>query len=338
VNEKDFVNLLIAVIIMVLCILWPSKKPKDDGREAENNTDTAHNERQRAVGLMTNPSGDDADTKEHQAAEQRYWKRQNKLGGAAVFISFLTLGAAVTAGAIAWNAYVISADALRASQDAARSAEDTVIETRKQIVEAKRQANAAEQQVGVQTDTEERQLRAYVIINNNFKKVEGFSAGNKPHVIATLENVGQTPVYDLTWTSGFNVLPFPLTGTISYATCEALLAQPDANRWFFGSSTDIEKYRTTVLSPNDMQPVKNGTSAIYFHGRICYRDIFRKIRRTDFCVRFLGENPTNGDLCERENQAIKARHRAIPHNRPFVTVLSLDTLRMYSPSSASSLT
>jgi hypothetical protein len=210
----------------------------------------------------------------HHARERLHWRRQERFNGFTGLFTFIAALAAVTAAGFAGYAYT----------------------------EARRQAKAAEDQLGVQKDTEERQLRAYVILNNDFKLAEGFRAGGTPHVRAILENVGQTPVYDLTWVSGFNVRPYPLNEQSTYDTCDALLAQPNANRWFFGKSTEIEKFRPSALTADDMLPVLAGNSAIYFHGRICYRDIFKKARQTDFCVSFRGENPKDGNFCERENR------------------------------------
>jgi hypothetical protein len=148
-------------------------------------------------------------------------------------------------------------------------------------------------------DTSERQLRAYVILARNYKKIEDFELGKKPHIMTTIENVGQTPVYNGTWISGLNVLPNPLPGKFSYADCDIIMKQPDAKQWFFGKSADIDKERDREISAEEIKQLKEENYALFFHGRICYRDIFQKIRTTDFCMRFFLGRDTNESVRQK---------------------------------------
>ena len=103
-------------------------------------------------------------------------------------------------------------------------------------------------------DQEIRQLRAYVMLSRDFKKIDGFKVGEKPRVVATFENHGQTPAYEATWESGINFLPYPLPGDFTYPECTRILEQEDANKWSsFGKSSDIEKTAKNPITDADMQ-------------------------------------------------------------------------------------
>jgi hypothetical protein len=176
----------------------------------------------------------------------------------------------------------------------------------KQVAEAKRSADEAHRQANAAEDTEERQLRAYVALGE-FKKVEKFGVGEKPHLIIGLDNVGQTPVYEATWNTGIGVFNYPMPADlpviIPYPACSDLMGRPDAKHWFLGKTRDAEKEKDQALTPAEITNLTAGTSAVYFHGRICYRDIFNKIRRTDFCVLWRWQNGRFGDaiFCEKGN-------------------------------------
>ena len=154
-------------------------------------------------------------------------------------------------------------------------------------------------------DNAQRQLRAYVIIGG-FRKVEKFALNETPHVAITFDNVGQTPAYDATWLSGINVLPYPMEKTalqgFAFPECEMIIDKNDP-RWFFGKSVDIDKYKDKAITDDEWKSLSSGSAAIYLVGRICYRDIFQKTRRTDFCMLWRWDNGRFGDAiaCEKGN-------------------------------------
>jgi len=171
---------------------------------------------------------------------------------------------------------------------------------------------AAAWQAYVANDTEKRSLRAYVILSHNFKKIDGFGSGKTPYIVAMFENLGQTPVYSATWQSGIDFLPYPLKIEIVYPDCAAIMRTPDAKRWTFGKSTDIDKRGIRAMADvgNDARAITDiewqqyteGTAAFYFVGRFCYKDIFEKIRHTDFCTQY--RKGSDGlEFCERNNDA-----------------------------------
>src|SRR5262249_28429529 len=148
-----------------------------------------------------------------------------------------------------------------------------------------------------------RQLRAYVIIGGSIK-VENFDAKAKPRVIVTLENVGQTPVYDATLMSGIGPVPYPFTKEgppLKVQECSEILASSDVQRWFFSKSRDSFKEAHDALSEPQMATLKAGSAAIVFAGRLCYLDFFNKVRRTNFCLYWHWDDGRFGDanFCEK---------------------------------------
>jgi hypothetical protein len=117
-------------------------------------------------------------------------------------------------------------------------------------------------QAWIASDNEERQLRAYVIIGA-FKKVENFDARAKPRVIVTLENVGQTPVYDATWLSGIDPVTYPFAKGAPapvFLECSEIMTRADTRRWFFGKRHDVNKEAVNPLTDAEMTGLKAGNA------------------------------------------------------------------------------
>jgi hypothetical protein len=134
----------------------------------------------------------------------------------------------------------------------------------------------------VAMDTEKRQLRAYVIASTS--ELTNFAENGIGHVIGDLENMGQTPVTDAHWLSGINVLP--LEGDFSYPDCDAVNQQDEGSSWFFGKSAHPVKDRATPFTVDEINDVKSDNKLIVFHGRVCYKDVFKEQRYTDFCFQW----------------------------------------------------
>ena len=77
-------------------------------------------------------------------------------------------------------------------------------EMRQGSADTARLALAARDQADVSKDTEERQLRAYVIAEFP-NSLDNFVAGKKAESKVPAQNVGQTPVYDMGWIAGFSL-------------------------------------------------------------------------------------------------------------------------------------
>jgi hypothetical protein len=147
----------------------------------------------------------------HLARERLHWRRQERSNGFTGLFSSIAAVAAVFAAVFAGYVYV---------------------ETRNQVAEAKRAADEAHRQANAAEDTEERQLRAYVALGE-FKKVEKFGVGEKPHLIIGLDNVGQTPVYEATWNTGIGVFNYPMPADLPVIIVKLAKDDPDPYRRFF---------------------------------------------------------------------------------------------------------
>jgi hypothetical protein len=158
-------------------------------------------------------------------------------------------------------------------------------------------------QAYIARDAETRSLRAYVSLSLEFKKIQGFNSGETPYIYATFDNLGQTPVYKATWISGINALPYPLNTTFTYPDCKTLMQENDTKQWSFGKSATIDKTGPKPISNEEWNGYLAGSIGFYFHGRVCYRDIFDTVRRTDFCTVY--SKVSNGvfALCDRSNDA-----------------------------------
>lgn len=249
-------------------MLW-GKKPKDqpntEGGTSKDDAQYRWDDRQWSVPSYKHWEAGNSD---YQADERRYWRHQVRALWANVGIGIATFAAAVIAAVIAYHAYLASNTA--------------AVEAHRQADEAKRQADIAEQQVGVAKDTEERQLRAYVVVRAQ-DKIENVAVGGRAHVQGILDNVGQTPVYNSTVLSGIAVLDFPLKGPITFAPCNLVMNMSDSQRHFFGKESYPSKDRDIPFTEDEMTRIKNG-QAVYYYGRVCYSDIFQKIRHSEFCI------------------------------------------------------
>jgi hypothetical protein len=73
------------------------------------------------------------------------------------------------------------------------------------------------------------------------------------------------------------------------------MSETGGHKWFFGKMAYPEKDRNAPFTPDEVRLVKAGDSAVYFHGRVCYFDIFKEIRSTDFCIYWAWKNCGQGN-------------------------------------------
>jgi len=76
-------------------------------------------------------------------------------------------------------------------------------------------------------------------------------------------------------------------------------------KWFFGKISYPDKDRDRVFTTSEIDQIKAGHAVIYFNGRICYQDIFKKIRHTDFCIQWIWKsgNLSPATYCDKGNEA-----------------------------------
>ncbi|THI90752.1 MAG: hypothetical protein CAF41_003095 [Nitrospira sp. CG24A] len=154
-------------------------------------------------------------------------------------------------------------------------------------------ATATQESINNAKETSHRELRSYVVIGSN--DIPKLEEGKRPFVTSVVENIGKTPIYDGGWISGINVFTYPLTEDITNDSCTNVLKSPGAPKWLIGRSSKIEKWRVLPFQASEVKAIKEGRAAVYFHGRICYRDIFREVHYTDFCMRWRWENGHLGE-------------------------------------------
>lgn len=127
-----------------------------------------------------------------------------------------------------------------------------------------------------------RQLRAYIDVRP--RGISTVEEGLVPRVHDTFHNIGRTPAYDNGSFSRILVMEYPLTRRLVNDECRYVAPDPKAGKWFIGTPKRPGIARESPLTAAEVDAIKGGQSAIYFHGRVCYRDIFNEPHRTDFCL------------------------------------------------------
>lgn len=156
-------------------------------------------------------------------------------------------------------------------------------------------------QASIAQDTAKQQLRGYLVIGSN--DIPKLAEGIQPFVKVTIQNMGQTPIYDGAWISGLNVMNYPMRGDIENDDCRNVMNHSTSPKWMIGKESQMEKWRPTPFQADEVKLIQEGKAAIYLHGRICYRDIFKQVRYTDFCMHWKWENGRMGTglACEEGN-------------------------------------
>jgi hypothetical protein len=139
-----------------------------------------------------------------------------------------------------------------------------------------------------------RQLRAYVLPENaglmegNMLTPPQPARANIPGVGMLVKNGGQTPAYD--------VVSWAQIAVIQVAQENIALAIPPIQRQFphtLGGGCTFNKslWFDRQLTAAEIADIAIGTRAIYFYGRIEYRDAFTRTRYTNFRLRYTGQFP-----------------------------------------------
>jgi len=126
------------------------------------------------------------------------------------------------------------------------------------------------------------ELRAYV--NVRAAGPGALKEGLSPRVRDTIQNSGRTPAYNDAIHTFVTVADYPLIKNFERVTCPPDDQQPDKRRWFVGKVPRAETVRETPFTAEEITAIQTAKSALYFHGTVCYRDIFHESHRTDFCM------------------------------------------------------
>jgi hypothetical protein len=145
------------------------------------------------------------------------------------------------------------------------------------------------------------QLRAYIDVRA--KGITAIEEGVVPRVHDSFYNIGRTPAYDNGSSAHITVAEYPSTQKLVTDECSHARSNPKANKWFVGKVSRSETVRETPLTANEVEAIKDGKAAIYFHGRVCYRDIFNESHHTDFCTywKWTAGRMSPGLYCDQGN-------------------------------------
>lgn len=126
------------------------------------------------------------------------------------------------------------------------------------------------------------ELRAYV--NVRALGPPALKEGVSARVRETIQNAGRTPAYNDAIQAFITVADYPLIKNFERVTCPPDDSQPDKRKWFMGKVPRTETVRETPFTAEEITAIQTTKSALYYHGTVCYRDIFHESHRTDFCM------------------------------------------------------
>lgn len=142
--------------------------------------------------------------------------------------------------------------------------------------------DAGERQLSHLEGTPERQLRAYVLIENG--RVERDFGSKRLKAILTIKNSGQTPAYDLRHSSAVRFVPLE-AGTGFFddeVSKQKLIIAPNGQ-------VPIEIYSKLDFELENFHQYKAGGLKVLVYGQFKYRDAFKNIQTTDFIFEVTGD-------------------------------------------------
>jgi hypothetical protein len=289
VRESDIYNFVIALSVMGITMFW-RKKPKDQPNQEDGaSEDDAQYRWDDSKWRVPSYEHWYASNSDYQADERNYWWHQVRALWASIAIGIATLIAAVSAGLIAYWAY-------EATSAAVVEAQKQTVEAQNQTAQAMRQAEAAEAQIAVATDTEKRQLRAYigVVPPADNQIANPFLPPAKPLIRLTPKNFGMTPAYRAQHLVGLGVAAYPLPKEFEYPIQR--LTEPPNPITIYPGTLDIAGIIADAqrpLTPDEVKRIEDGKSArLYVWGTITYYDAFGTHHFTNFCIGFFNLTPT----------------------------------------------
>ena len=131
-------------------------------------------------------------------------------------------------------------------------------------------------------DTAKRQLRAYIVVRPT--RMAPVEAGITPRVQGMFENTGRTPAQEGGFLSHVTVAEYPLTKPFIHDDCRMVTTSLQGNKWFVGQVPQPATVREGPFTPSEITAINDGHAAVYFHGRVCYLDLFNESHRTNFCM------------------------------------------------------
>jgi hypothetical protein len=136
-----------------------------------------------------------------------------------------------------------------------------------------RLAEAASIQANTAVDTAQRQLRAYVFVDD--MGITGIDSGQGPETLIRIKNGGLTPAYGLVNQSAYtNVIGYPLKEALKPVTRLRLFTNKYSFSELGPGSTHDKKRRHRPITPLEIAGLRAGTFAIYFYGEVNFTDAF----------------------------------------------------------------
>jgi hypothetical protein len=163
------------------------------------------------------------------------------------------------------------------------------------------------QQLDVSRDTEQRQLRAYISIEDF--GADGTDSG-QPVFSYKSHNVGLTPAHDVRFFAWIGVLPYPLPKNFPHDDVRenTTVSQTTIGTGVFQRGRKIADAPLTTEQKN---AITDGSSfRLYFMGVARYKDAFEKSHETWFCINVGGA--TFRDFAAQTASAGVAAHVGLP--------------------------
>ena len=133
----------------------------------------------------------------------------------------------------------------------------------------------------------ERELRAYVSVPG--AGIGNFGASKRVQAKLHVRNCGQTPAYDLSLITTLGIRKLPRHDFEPSQKIEGLVSKGTVGP---GDFVEVPQEMETALTPEICERIQRREIAIFFFGKITYRDAFEKQRFTNF--RYIAE-PTDSD-------------------------------------------
>lgn len=183
-----------------------------------------------------------------------------------------------------------SEDAITAAQRSAKAAEDAVAKSDELLAHTR--------------DTSEGELRAYVGIDllPDTTKIEISHQEQTVRVQVLIRNFGKTPAFKIQVSSKIEIRETPIIGVLSedYSPTSQSTVTLNPNQTIVVG----EEAKETPIPADLAREIIDGTKAIYFTGRIDFRDVFKKPRWVDFAMYSHDGNGGNANfwLCDTGNR------------------------------------
>lgn len=165
----------------------------------------------------------------------------------------------------------------------------TLIFTSRATIAAERAAEAAQKSIGHQSETDRRQLRAYVFLESatlldGTTEIPPHPArDNKPSCFLLVKNSGQTPAYHVVHWAEIRLLERKYEHTIAVPSVIERI-----NACSVGANGVVNRFVNYdgTLTPHDIANIFAGTHAIYVYGRIEYTDAFGYRHSTNYRLNY----------------------------------------------------